>query len=245
MRTLLLGAAAAAALIVPAQASAQTNGYVDLSIGQTDIASEDIDNIGLGGAVAVDLSGNWRAQFDVDTTRSSVDGADFTTSSTAAHVYYEGPTWAVGGVLTSRDFVFGNEWSLGIEGQAHMGALVLEGGAAIGTLEGFGDEAGTTNLDASATWYVTPDFSVAAGASMLDIEDLGDEVTTYGIDGEYKFAGSAFSAFAGWSTSDVDSEDVDTWRIGGRYAFGDDTLQGRRSTGPRWSRGLGSLPFIS
>lgn len=247
MRTMLLGAAAAAAMIVPAQASAQTNGYIDLSFGQTDVESTEFDALSLGGAAAVDLSGNWSAQFDVDVSRNSVEGEEFTTSNTAAHLYYEGPTWAVGGVLSSRDLIFANEWALGIEGQTHIGSVVLEGGASFGTLEGFGGSTGTTTVDANATWYVTPDFSVGVGAGYWDIDEFDDEATTYGVDGEYKFAGSDFSMFAGYSTTELEGVDFDTFRIGGRYAFGSDTLQGRRSDGPRWLRGVagGSLPFIT
>jgi hypothetical protein len=29
--------------------------------------------------------------------------------------------------------------------------------------------------------------------------------------------------------------------VGGRYAFGDDTLQGRRTTGPRWLRNVANV----
>ncbi|HEX5692621.1 MAG TPA: hypothetical protein VFX76_21550, partial [Roseiflexaceae bacterium] len=230
MRKFLIGAAAVAAVLVPAQANAETDGYVDLAFGQTDVEGTDLDSINLGGAAAVDLSGNWRAQFDVDVNRLSEDGSA-TATNAAAHVYYEGPTWAVGGVLTTRDFFFAQSWSIGIEGQTHLGALVLEGEAGFGTLETFGGDTGVTNADVSATWYVTPDFSIGAGFAYFDIDEFDDELNTWGVDGEYKFQNSQFSMFAGWSQTEVEDTELDSWRIGGRYAFGDDTLQGRRSTG--------------
>lgn len=243
MRKLMLGTAAVAAMLVPAQASAQTNGYVDLSIGQTSVESTDLDNITIGGAAAVDLSANWRAQFDVDVSRLSEDGA-LTLTNTAAHVYYEGEGWAVGGVLSNRDLAFASTWTVGVEGQTHLGSVVLEGEAGFGTIETFGSDASVVNADASATWYVSSDFSIGAGVAYLDFDELSDAIMTYSIDGEYKFQNSQFSAFGGFSRTEVEDVDADTWRIGVRYAFGDDTLQGRRQTGPRWLRQNGNiLPF--
>lgn len=239
MRKFMLGAAAIAALLVPAQASAQTNGYVDLSVGQTSVENTDLDSITIGGAAAVDLSANWRAQFDVDVNRLSEDGA-LTLTNTAAHVYYEGDGWAVGGVLSNEDLAFASAWTVGIEGQTHLGSVVLEGEAGFGTLEGFGDDTGVVNADANATWYISPNFSIGLGVAYLDIDEFSDALTTYGIDGEYKFQNSQFSVFGGYSQTDIDDAEIDAWRIGARYAFGDDTLQGRRQTGPRWLRGNGA-----
>jgi hypothetical protein len=247
MRKFLIGAASVAAMMAPAaQANAETAGYVDLALGQLDAGSSDLDTLSIGGAVATDLSQNWRVQFDVDTNRIS-DGSDSATgTNVAAHVYYEGENWAIGGVLANEDFFFGSAWTLGLEGQTHLGALVLEGEVNFGTLEGFGGSEDVTGANVSATYYFTPNFSVAAGYDYFDIDIASDSFDTWSIDGEYKFDGSQFSMFAGWAQLESGGEELDSWRIGGRYAFGDDTLQGRRSTGPRWLRGNGAsfLPII-
>lgn len=237
MRSALFGATSLLAALAPAIAHAQTNGYVDIALGQTDIESTDLDSIMLGGAVAADVSDGWRVQFDVDTTRYS-DGSDplFTTTNVAAHVYRGTDTWAVGGVLANTDYIFGSAWTLGIEGQTHLGQLVLEGEAGLGTLEAFGDETDVVNANVNATYYVTDDFSLGVGVAYFDADEFDDEFITYSLDGEYKFQGSAFSMFAEYAQTEVGDVDSDTWRIGGRYAFGDDTLRGRRQTGPRWLR---------
>lgn len=237
MRSLLLGAVSVVALLAPASvANAQTAGYVDLSLGQSSIEDEDLDTIVLGGAAAVDLSPNWRAQFDANVNRFSSDFGTVTLTNTAAHVYYEGDDWAVGGVLSNRDLSLASIWSLGLEAQRHFGPVVLEGEIGFGTLEAFGDSYDATNADADATFYASDNFSIGLGASYLDSEDAFGTITSYGIDAEYKFTGSANSIFAGYDSTnydDIDS-DGDAWRIGFRHAFGDDTLQGRRLTGPRW-----------
>jgi opacity protein-like surface antigen len=247
MRKFLIGAASVAAIMVPAaQANAETDGYVDLALGQLDAGSSDLDTLSIGGAVATDLSQNWRVQFDVDTNRISDGGDSATGTNVAAHVYYEGDTWAVGGVLANEDFFFGSAWTLGLEGQTHLGALVLEGEVNFGTLEGFGGSEDVTGANVSATYYFTPNLSVAAGYDYFDIDAASDSLDTWSIDGEYKFDESQFSMFAGWAQTESGGEELDGWRIGGRYAFGDDTLQGRRSAGPRWLRGNGAsfLPII-
>jgi opacity protein-like surface antigen len=233
----MMSAAAAAALLAPAQAEAQTQGYVDLSVGQSSFDSLDLDTVTIGGAAVADLSGGWRAQFEADVTRMSEDDGALTLTNAAAHVYYDAGDWAVGGVLSNRDLAFASAWMLGLEGQTHLGSLVLEGEAGFGTLEAFGDELDVFNADASATWYLTDDFSIAGGVAIFDIDEFDDEFVTYGIDGEYKFQSSDFSAFAGYSQTEFDDEDIDTWRVGVRYAFGDGTLRERRRSGPRWLRG--------
>lgn len=234
MRTLLMGAAAVVALIAPAHA--QTNGYVDLSIGQVDVDGTELDSVMIGGAAAADLSGNWRAQFDADVNRLSVSGEALTLTNTTAHVYYQGDSWAFGGVLSNRDLGIASAWLLGIEGQTHFGPVVLEGEAGFGVLEAFGTEIDLVNADANATWYLSENFSIGAGVALVDFDDLDEEFVSYGVDGEYKFQNSDFSVFAGYNQSDFADVETDTWRLGLRYAFGDGSLRERRQSGPRWLR---------
>src|SRR5690606_11179426 len=85
----LIGFAALAALLAPVNAQAETNGVIDLSVGQMDIESTDLDTLAIGGSVAADLAGAWRAQFDVDATRISEGGDAMTFTNAAAHVFYD------------------------------------------------------------------------------------------------------------------------------------------------------------
>lgn len=240
MKKHLASAAAIAALATPLAAHAETPGYVDLSFGQWTSSGNDVDTTTLGGSGAVDLTGNWRAQFDGEALRLSSGGDGFTLNSLAAHAYYDGGEWAFGGVLSSNDFGEGAAWTLGAEGQMDVGAFVVEGEVGFGTIEGFGSDADTRHANVSATWYATPNFSVAAGYDYSDIEqDFND--TVLHLDGEYKFDNSPFSLIAGYASHDSEFIDFDTWQVGLRYGFGDDTLRDRRQNGPRWLRGSSSL----
>jgi hypothetical protein len=235
LRKHLIGFAALAALLAPVSAQAETAGVVDLSVGQMSVEDTDLDSVGLGGSVAADLSGAWRAQFDVDATRVSESGDAVTFTNVAAHVFYDAGGWAFGGVLSNRDFGFATGWSLGAEGQVHFGPIVLEGEAGLGTIETFGGDADTASADLSGTWYATPDFSIGLGYYYFDIEGE-TEFDTLSLDGEYRFTNSQFSVFGGYAQTEVEDTEIDAWRIGLRYGFGEDTLQGRRQTGPRWQR---------
>ncbi|MGE0828138.1 MAG: hypothetical protein AB7O04_02155 [Hyphomonadaceae bacterium] len=245
MRNLLLGATAALACLAPTAANAQTDGFVDVSIGQVDSDFEDIDTLSIGGSVAADVAGDWRAQFDANVTRFSVDDDAISATDVAAHLFYDGGDWAIGGVLANRDYIFGSAWTLGAEGQVNLGPVVLEGELGFGTLEGLGGESDLTNADVNATWYVTPNFSVGAGYALLDFDEVDESIDTWSVDAEYKFA-SPFSIFAGYSNTEIEDVETDGFRVGGRFAFGNDTLQGRRATGPQWL-GVSSqfLSFIS
>lgn len=238
MRTLLLGAASAAALLAPAVAHADTGGYVGLSVGQSSIDDFNIDltDIGISGAGAVDVGSGWRAQFDGTVDRLNDGGDAVTLSNLEAHLYTESQGWAWGVVLSETDFGFANDYTLGLEGQATFGQFVLEGGAGFGSIEAFGSDANTTSADADLTWYAGDNFSLDAGVDYYDSDNAFGTLISYTLGGEYQFQGSSNSVFAGYTWTDYDDINVngDTWRIGFRHAFGDDGLAARRQSGPRW-----------
>lgn len=246
MRTLLVGAASVAALLVPAAAHADTAGYIGVSAGQASIENFDLTDISISGAGAVDVGSGWRAQFNGTVDRLNDGGNAETLSNVEAHLYTESQGWAWGVVLTERDIVFANDYSLGLEGQATFGQFVLEGGVALGTIEVFGDSANSTSADVDLTWYAGDNFSFDAGIDYYDSDNAFGAITSYNVGGEYQFAGSSNSIFAGYSWTDYDEAGAngDTWRIGFRHAFGDDSLAARRQSGPRWLPRSNNTSFI-
>lgn len=247
MRTFILGAVSALAVLAPVAAHADTPGFVDVSIGQTSFDDYPLDEtvLSIGGSADVGLSPAWRAQFDVDTNRASTDDDDFsfTTTNVAAHVYYTGDGYSVGGVLTSQDLIFATIWSAGVEGQVNLGGqVVLEGELGFGTVEGFGQSESTTNAALDATFYATENLSLGVGVSTIDAGEVFDDedAVTWRAEGEYLFTGTPISAFVNYSNLDIEDFGSDSWRVGLRYNFGGDTLQTRRQNGPRWLR---STPF--
>jgi hypothetical protein len=245
MRTFWLGAASAVALLAPGAAAADTGGYIDLSAGQLTIDGDDADIVTIGGSAAANFSSDWRAQFDVNVSRLSESGASLTLTDGAGHLWYQGNNWAIGAVLSERDVFPATDWSLSLEGQAWFGNAVVEGQAGLGQIELFGSEEDTSNASANLTYYFTDNFSAGVGGEIYDTNDAFGSVTTWTLDAEYQFAGSN-SIFASWTDlayDDIDA-DGDTWRIGIRHAFGDDTLKGRRQNGPHWLSSNSILPGL-
>jgi hypothetical protein len=241
MNTRILLLAAAASIALTSAASAQTAGYIDLSYGGVKTDTDDLDGLALGGAAVFGVGTNWAVQLDADATRLSADGAHVTLTDMTAHVYYQKGDWAFGGTLAAHDYVIGTAWSIGLEAQKHLGPVVLEAGISLGTIEVFADDASVVNGDASATWYCSDNFSIGVGIAFTDIDGASDTFESYGADAEYKFESSQLSAFGGYAHSDAGGEDADIWRVGLRFAFGEDSLKGRRTTGPRWQSGIDTV----
>ncbi len=238
MKRQFLISAAALAFALPAGAG--TPGYVDLSVGTLELTAPgldvDYDTVSAGGSLAVNLSGPWGAQFDGSFVRY-----DFATSNNfAGHVFHDGGNWAIGGVVDYWSIYGLTQWTLGMEAQATLGAFVIEGGVSAGNLEQFSINIDVWNADASVTWYVTPDLSIAGtiGTESYDVTfDAGSQ--TYGVEAEYRIDQSPFSLFVAYERADVDyliAYDADSWALGLRYGFGDGSLQARRDEGPRWLR---------
>lgn len=233
------------ALATPIAATAGTPGFVDIRLSNTDIsasgASIDMDSITVGGSVVTPLTGNWHAQFDAEASRDYVLGDNLSDSALSSHVFYDGGDWAVGGLAGYRSFSTASSYVLGIEGQATLGTVVLEAGIGFGTTESASLDFATRAFDASATWYATPDLSVAARFDNYNINSLGDFIwNNYDLTAEYRFEGSPVSVFGGYAYTEYDTPlsylEFDTWSLGVRYAFGDGSLQQRRAEGPRWLR---------
>lgn len=232
-----IASAAALALLVPAIATAGTPGFVDVNLAFLDSGSTELTGLGAGGSVVTPLAGNWLVQFDGKVIRLEGEGTATSTSGLSAHVFHDGGDWAVGALLDYQSLYGASLWTLGTEAQYTAGAFVLEADLGLVTSETFGVNEDAWRMSAAATWFANPDLSVTGSINHLDPTDSSTEITAYGLDAEYRFAGTAYSVFGGYAYTDIGSgTEFDTWSIGLRYGFGDGTLQQRRNEGPRWLR---------
>jgi hypothetical protein len=239
-----MASAAALALLVPAIATAGTPGFVDVSLGVFEIDSEgDFTSFGAGGSVVTPLAGNWHVQFDGEVVRFESGGAAASTSGLSAHVFHDGGDWAVGAQLDYHNLVGTSIWTLGAEAQYTAGAFVLEAGLGIVSAESAGTNDDAWNGSAAATWFANPDLAFTGRINYLDqANNSPSEITDYGLDAEYRFAGTPYSVIGSYAFTDTSTGiEADTWSIGLRYGFGDGTLQQRRNEGPRWLREKNSL----
>ena len=232
-KTSLLVAVAAAALALPALAQAQT-GYVDLRY--SDI--EDIDGFAVGGAVATEVSGV-NLQFNVNHTRQDVAGFDLSATDIVAHAFTQNDTYALGGFVSSTDLVGTGVYGFGGEGSMYFGDLTLGALVSYNTIDNGGGH--FYNYAASARYFVTENFSVAATYDKLDFSGAGGDEDIWGLETEYQFS-NPVSVFASYGNVDAGAgADADKFSVGVRYNFGGDTLKAQERSGAKAMRSLSAL----
>jgi opacity protein-like surface antigen len=246
MNKLLLGAAAAAALLAPAAASAETNAVIGLDYNTTNWDIVDYDNYGLNGAFNHDFANGWQVQMDGRTGRTDVSGCCISEGYGAVHYGTRTSDYSYAGFLGMQQLFFYSGLSVGVEGQLHFSNASIGGSV---SYVDFSDlDLSGTNVQANGLYYFTPDFSVGADVDYID-SDI-DDWTTWGIGGEYRFAGSPTSITLSYHQSDFEG-DPQTWSIGVNFDLGTGSLQDRRVHGPSWdgasslNSGFGRLPPIA
>jgi hypothetical protein len=238
MRKILLGAAAAMAVVAPAAAQAQdTNGYVSFSYNTLDDDNDGAkeDYIELNGAVATGLGGSWNLQFDASAAEMNHESHSDHMTTVIAHAFMRTESYALGGF---GGFTNGNSdnYVLGAEGALYLGQFSLNGSAWFGGDRQYDDEE-HSGVSAVGTLFISDHFSVGADVNYYEFDFGGgssEDGTIYGVNAEYQFA-NGFSLFGGFHSSDEDNfgadRQVDTFSIGGRFNFGTASLIERDRNG--------------
>jgi hypothetical protein len=238
MRKVLLGAAAAMAIVAPGVASADTSGNVAFSYNSLDDDNDGSkeDYLALSGAVVTNLSGNWNLQFDAEMGDMNHSDHTDTFATATAQAFWRDDMWAFGGFagFTSDET---NGYILGADASVYLDRFSLSGTAFFGgDREDSDDE--ITGAGVSGSFFLSDNFSLGADVSWYEFDFGGgndQDGTVYGVNAEYQFAGSAWSIFGGYHTSDEDyfgtDKEVDSFSIGGRYNFGTGSLIERDRSG--------------
>lgn len=232
MKKFFVGAAAAAALLAPAVANAETNAVIGLDVGNTDVGTGDYDTYGLNGAFSHDFSNGWFVQMDGEHGRADFGGTDIGTGYGAVHAGVRNDTYALGGFVSFDEFFIASGTGYGIEGQYYLNNFVI--GGSLGRVDfdgGLGGDLSSTNLQLDAAYFITPNFAINALLATTDIEDADDEVTSWGAGAEYRFGGP-FSISANWRNDEIDTFESDTWTIGLTFDLGTGSLHERQTQGP-------------
>lgn len=236
MKKLVLGAVAAAAMLAPGLAHAETNAVIGLNYNSLDSDGFDMDTHGLTGAFNHDFANGWQVQVDGAAQRLDLSGCCIGENYLAVHYGKRTDTYSFAGFLGTQDWGYVSGISVGVEGQMHFAQASI--GGSISYVD-FGDyPLNGTNIDVNGSYYFNPNFSVGADIDYTD-NDIGDW-TSYGISGEYRFDNSPASVTLGYRQIDVDSTDLDMWSIGVNFDLGTGSLQDRRAHGPSWD-GASSL----
>jgi len=233
MKKFVLGAAAAAALLAPAVANAETNAVVGIDYSHLDFDGFDANAYGLNGAFNHDFSNGWQIQMDGATDRLDADGCCFAANYGALHYGTRTDQYSFAGFVGLQDISILSGIDIGVEGQMHFGSASIGGSV---SYVDFGDfDVSATNIAADGVYFFTPNFSVNAGAAHTSLDGFGDtDYWTWNVGGEYRFDNSPFSVSLGYRQSDIEDANVNAWTIGLTLDLGTGTLQDRRVHGPSW-----------
>ncbi|QGZ96334.1 porin [Terricaulis silvestris] len=227
MRNWIIGAAAILAVAVPSVAAAQT-GYVGAVYGNADNGAVDEDFYGVEGAVA--FAGSGSIVFEVDASISDSDDSD-TGYGVVGHVYSRNDSHLFGGFVGIAGSDDSDTWTAGLEAAKYFTNWTLAGAVAYGN----NDDADTDGYGANveARVFINDNFRLNGNIGLASIDTGADDedVTIYGVGGEYQLASYPVSFTANYNTADFDGGDVDVWTIGVRYNFGGQTLRDRDRNG--------------
>jgi hypothetical protein len=238
MRTLLLGAAAAAAMIAPGMASANTSGSIGFmaETNDFDYGSGEFWGYNLGGAVMTNMSNGLNVQLDGRTTLQDWDCCDtyYSHGYAALHVSGDMGGWDLGGLLGMVNYYGEGGILIGAEARTMFGNFSLDGSIA-NTDFADNDYSGTA-YRAGGAFFISPNLAVTGGASFTDVESgLDYEITELSLGGAYQLSNNV-ELFGGYTNTNGERSngteyEGDTFQFGVRLNLNGGTLQENAADG--------------
>ena len=239
MRRALLGAAAAAAMIAPGLASANTSGSIGFMVEFNDFdygSNGEFIGYNLGGAVMHNMSNGLNVQLDGRTTLQDWDCCDtyYSQGYAAAHLSSDMGGWDLGGFLGMVNYYGDGGILIGAEARTMLGGFALDG--SIGHTDFADNGYDGTAYRAGGAYFFSPNLAVTGGASFTNINSGQDyDITELSLGGAYQFANNV-ELFGGYTNTDAErssSSDYegDTFQIGVRLNLNGGTLQENAADG--------------
>jgi opacity protein-like surface antigen len=238
MKKILVGAAAAAALIAPGVASADVIGAIDYTYETTDYDSgNEFDAYSLGGAIATDVSHGLRLQADGRTTLQDWDGSsgDYSHGYAAAHLSGDLGRFNVGAFAGMLSYYDDGGVVYGVEGRTAFGALSVDAAIAFSD---FGDNNYEgTHYRLGGSYFFMPNLAINAGYNISEIDSGTDyDVDEWTLGVGYQFANN-IELFGNYSDAEYDygfgGYDAESLQLGVRLNIGGGTLQ-ENTNGGLW-----------
>lgn len=234
LRKVLIGAVATAALMTPSVAAADTNAVVGVAYNMQEIESTDWDRYGINGAFSHDFSNGTLLQFDAAGERIDAGGCCISAGYAAAHYGMRNDNYGLGAFVSLQEFSILSGLGVGVEGQLHMTNFVFNG--SLGHLDFQDGDISGFGAQIDGAYYFSPNFAITGLYSHFSgDDDLDVEWDTYGIGGEWRFAGSPASIVLGYRHVEIEDVEGDNWTIGFNFDLGTDSLQDRARSGPSFN----------
>lgn len=241
MKTILMTAVCAVALMGTTAQAREINGKVSGSVSQTTIdlpplQEVEADVYTLQGGFTTPLGERFDLQVDGEINRFEYDGGDATVFSPTAHLLMDVGPGQVGGFIGSSHSDGGTFWGAGLEAQADIAEnWKVNGSVGYGNSDAGGDQ-DLWSARAEVRWYLTDNtrFNGFANYNSTDFGSADLDGWTFGFDAEHRFAGLPLSAFGRYEHSEIEDIDLesDTFRIGLAWSFGGSSLKDSDQRGP-------------
>lgn len=231
MRKILMGAAAAFAVAAPGVAAADS---ADVGFHYANVdpdAGGDGDLYGLSGAYSHQLGNGWVMQADGLHDRLDFGGGDIGSSYGAVNLGMRGDSHAVYGFVGLSDAFAISFINLGVGGQLYLGNATING--SIGWSDADDFDLSTTSARLDGTWFFTDNFGLTGEVGWAETETGGADIdfTTLGVGAAWRFAGTGWTANAGYQNVDPDTGDADIFRLGVSYNIGTSSERERSQEG--------------
>jgi len=239
MKRILLGAAAAAAMIVPGSALADTSGSITAMVEANDFdysTNSEFVGYNLGGALVHTMSNGLTLQADGRTTLQDWDCCSgyYSQGYAAAHLSTDMGGWDLGGFLGMVNYYGDGGILIGAEARTMFGNFALDGSVAN---TDFGDNGYDGQAyRAGGAFFISPNLAVTGGASFTSINSGQDyDITELSLGGAYQFANNV-ELFGGYTNTDADRSistdyEGDTFQLGVRLNLNGGTLQENAADG--------------
>lgn len=224
MKTLVIGALSAVALMAAVPAANAGSGYVGAAYNRaevdTGLGDDDADGYGIEGAWAFQATPSLGVQ--IDGAYNDADGDDNESYGVTGHVNARTDKYLFGGFVGLADVSDETVWSAGLEGEKYYNNVTLA--AAAGYASADDSDADIYGVDGQVRYFLNDNFRIqgALGYAKVEAGPADDNVWSAGVGGEFQFAELPVSLFAGYAHSEFDDADVssDAFTIGVRYNFG-------------------------
>jgi len=242
MKKLMLGAAAAVAIVAPSAAFADTSGYIDAGYEASEYdGGGEFDALHLGGAIAHDLSNGWGVQADARSVNQEWDGSssDDSHGYAAVHAYTNAGSWDFAGFVGLVEYYGDSGKMIGAETRTAFGNISLSGSLGYADFENGGSDYSATDLRVNGAYFFSPNLALTAGVGHTDWESVFDsDALNLSIGGAYQLA-SGIALTGEYVNTDGDGFfsdwEIDSFRLGVRFNINGGDLQNVTNNGASWS----------